>query len=83
VAGQINHTGSTNPLLVRPEGIYVDKINRAVYVVDAAWHRVQKWPKDAQEGITVAGSSIGAGNNNPDLLLSPSSVFVDAKIIYI
>jgi DNA-binding beta-propeller fold protein YncE len=85
VDGQIDPIGSSNPLLFQPRSIYVDKMNGAVYVADNYWHRIQKWPKGAQDGMTVAGSSIGEDSNDAASLMSPTSVFVDEEtnVIYV
>ncbi|GAB3494094.1 hypothetical protein GCM10027341_09820 [Spirosoma knui] len=61
VAGGHSEGGNANQLR-HPEGVVVDETTGTVYVADTYNHRVQKWLPNANEGITVAGSTTaGAG----------------------
>ncbi|CAF2938745.1 unnamed protein product [Rotaria sp. Silwood2] len=55
-----------------PYGIYVDEINEigAIYICDLQNHRIQKWLKGANEGITVVA--------NADQLHSPVSILLQS-----
>ncbi|CAF1075166.1 unnamed protein product [Rotaria sp. Silwood1] len=57
----------------------------AVYVADTWNNRIQKWSKNAQEGITVAGSSNGSYGYDAALLNNPVDIFVDTEtgVLYI
>ncbi len=57
VAGKTNTSGSTSALFDHPQGIHVTRDGSAVYVADMWNNRIQKWPKDAREGFTVAGNN--------------------------
>ncbi|CAF3414946.1 unnamed protein product [Rotaria sp. Silwood2] len=85
IAGQRGVINSTSKHLNTPEGIYLDQTSGAIYVADTYNARIQKWLKDAQEGITVAGSSEGFGGGDAASLLGPKDVFVDKEtnVVYI
>ncbi|CAF4729948.1 unnamed protein product [Rotaria sp. Silwood1] len=63
-AGQLvaggNGLGSTADKLNSPWGVYVN-VNRSIFVVDRANHRVQRWDLNAASGVTVAGSTSDPG----------------------
>jgi DNA-binding beta-propeller fold protein YncE len=59
VAGKTDEFGSTAELLQNPQGIYVIRTGDAIYVADSSNSRIQKWLKNAKQGITVAGSEVG------------------------
>jgi hypothetical protein len=79
IAGQTDDKGSTSEYLDSPQGIYVDRTSGTVYIVDAKNNRIQKWPKGAQQGITVAGSSNGTEGTDSTSLWNPYAVFVDEE----
>ncbi|CAF3424903.1 unnamed protein product [Rotaria socialis] len=54
--------GSGAAQLKEPRCVYVDA-NDTVYVCDTVNGRIQKWPKGATTGTTVAGGSEGASSN--------------------
>jgi DNA-binding beta-propeller fold protein YncE len=85
VAGDINGSEPTGKYLNRPEGIYVDRIDGSLYVVDRYNHRIQKWSVGAKTGLTVAGSSSGIPDRNAESLFYPSDVSVDeeTKTVYV
>jgi DNA-binding beta-propeller fold protein YncE len=85
VAGRTDTNGSTAEQLSWPDGISVDETNGAVYVADFYNNRIQKWMKDAEQGITVAGSSMGNNGTDAATLSRPSHVFIDeeTKIVYV
>ncbi|CAF3037325.1 unnamed protein product, partial [Rotaria sp. Silwood2] len=59
IAGQPGECNSTSKHFCRPEGIFVDQTSGVLYVADSFNNSIQQWSKNAQEGITVAGSSNG------------------------
>ena len=67
-------------MLNRPQGIFVD-INLDLYVADRYNHRVQLFPFDQSDGITVAGS----GSSPSTIPLNhPVAVVLDAnKYVFI
>jgi DNA-binding beta-propeller fold protein YncE len=85
VAGETGKPGSTNQLLNGPKSIDVDSITGSVYVTDTGNHRVQKWCKGAEEGITVAGSSAGKQGKDSSSLQFPQGVLVDddTQVVYV
>ena len=85
VAGHSDQTGSTAQVLNSPQCFYVNEITDTVYVADKGNHRIQKWMKNAEEGITVAGSNKGERGINATSLWFPEDVFVDdeTNIVYI
>ncbi len=85
VAGRTDMNGSTADRLSMPNSIAVDETNGAVYVADFYNNRIQKWMKDAEQGITVAGSSMGDNGTDAATLSRPSDVFIDeeTKIVYV
>jgi len=74
VAGTGTGGGKNANQLLMPRGIFVDQCE-TVYVADMWNNRVQKWKKDATEGITVAGGN-GKGGD-PNQLSEPWDVKVD------
>ncbi|CAF3927261.1 unnamed protein product [Rotaria sp. Silwood2] len=77
IAGKPKECNSTSKHFCGPNGIFVDQTSGAVYVADTWNNRIQKWLKNAQEGITVAGSSNGSYGHDAASLYSPQDVFVD------
>ena len=72
-----NGIGYAQNQLGYPESIFVDSIGN-LYVVEQTNHRVQRFPPgstSATNGVTVAGSYVGAGANQLD---HPFSIAVDA-----
>ena len=69
----------TNDLLSFPAGIYVDRNTSSFYVADSANNRIQKWLKDAKEGITVAGPELNNLSDTEISLGSPENVLVDVE----
>ncbi|CAF4728931.1 unnamed protein product, partial [Rotaria socialis] len=59
VAGETGQKGPRADHLNERQGIYADSTTQTVYMTDLINHRVQKWPKDAEEDVSVAGSSDG------------------------
>ncbi|CAF2189535.1 unnamed protein product [Rotaria magnacalcarata] len=85
VAGKIDQSGSTAELLSFPQGLYVTRTDDDIYVVDSANSRIQKWSKNSQQGITVAGLKNGIAGNDSTSLQNLINVFVDelTKVIYV
>ncbi|CAF1463101.1 unnamed protein product [Adineta steineri] len=84
-AGVTDHDGKEPNLLSTPQGIYVTKTGDDIYIADTGNSRIQRWSKDAVQGITVAGSSNGIAGNDSASLRNPIGVFVDetTNVIYI
>jgi DNA-binding beta-propeller fold protein YncE len=83
IAGKTNTSGSANALFDHPQGIHVTRDGSAVYVADMWNNRIQKWPKYAPEGFTVAGNKTeGPDNTTLDF---PNDVFVDEEtnVVYV
>jgi DNA-binding beta-propeller fold protein YncE len=85
VAGETDKKGPRADHLNEPEGIFVDKTTDALYVADLLNHRIQKWPKDAMKGITVAGSSDGDPGSDAATLDRPYGLRIDeeTKTVYV
>ncbi|CAF0800140.1 unnamed protein product [Rotaria sp. Silwood1] len=85
VAGELGVNGPSANQLNQPQGIFVDKTTSALYIADLLNHRVQKWPKNALEGVTVAGSSDGNAGSDNASLHRPYGLRVDeeTKIVYV
>ncbi|UJR24876.1 hypothetical protein I4U23_006245 [Adineta vaga] len=85
VAGVSDQPGIAPNLLRNPHGLYVTRNGSYVYAVDTGNSRIQKWAKDAREGVTIIGSSNGTAGNDSTSLRNPISVFVDeiTNIIYV
>ncbi len=56
--------------------LYIDA-NATLYVCDQINNRVQMWTNGSTSGVTVAGSSTGAGGSSSTLLQQPSAVTFD------
>ncbi|CAF1025405.1 unnamed protein product [Rotaria sordida] len=85
VAGESRVSGPYADELNQPQGIFVDKTTSALYIADLLNHRIQKWPKNALEGVTVAGSSDGKPGSDNASLDRPYGLRVDeeTKIVYV
>ncbi|CAF0971364.1 unnamed protein product [Adineta steineri] len=85
VAGELDMSGPREDHLTEPRGIMIGQITDAVYIADVGNHRIQKWPKNSLEGVTVAGSSDGTPGSDSSSLNSPHGLFVDeeTKIVYV
>jgi len=85
VAGGADSNSSIDERLFLPQGIYIDKNDGSLYVADCFHDRIQKWPKNAKQGITVAGSFSDQPSRDTGLLRCPTAVLVDKEIdmIYI
>ncbi|CAF3951761.1 unnamed protein product [Rotaria sordida] len=85
IAGRTDELGQTADKLYFPRGIYINRLNDALYVADMMNNRIQKWNRNSQEGITIAGSKDGISGDDNSKLASPSYVWVDEEsdIIYI
>jgi DNA-binding beta-propeller fold protein YncE len=85
VAGELGVGDASADHLNQPEGIVVDQTTGALYIADLLNHRIQKWPKGALEGVTVAGSSDGNSGSDSSLLNRPYGLKVDeeTKIVYV
>ncbi|CAF1154893.1 unnamed protein product [Adineta steineri] len=85
VAGETDKSGPRADHLKEPQGIFVDKTTNDLYIADLTNHRIQKWLKDAKEGITVAGSSDGDPGSDAKSLDRPYGLRVDeeTKTLYI
>lgn len=75
VAGSFYGPGFYSHELNQPNGIYVDAAEN-IYVADFGNHRIQKWPKDAPSGVTVAGIGSYPGTG-ADQLNGPVHVTMD------
>jgi len=73
--------GQTADHLYFPRGIYVHRLDNALYTADAMNNRIQKWNNNSQEGITVAGSKDGVSGYDASKLASPLYVWVDEKLL--
>lgn len=80
VAGEMGVAGPRADRLSQPEGIFVNKTTGALYIADLLNHRIQKWPKNALEGVTVAGSSDGISGSDNSSLYRPYGLRVDEDI---
>lgn len=85
VAGKTDDRGTSNEHLNNPQGIYLDRISGAFYVADSHNNRIQKWTKNSQEGVTVAGSKSDSPGADAESLADPTSVWVDEEtnIVYV
>ncbi|UJR22994.1 hypothetical protein I4U23_026021 [Adineta vaga] len=85
VAGEADTKDPRADHLSEPEGIVVDKTTSALYIADLTNHRIQKWPKGAQEGVTVAGSSDGDPGSDAKSLERPYGLRFDeeTKTLYV
>jgi DNA-binding beta-propeller fold protein YncE len=85
VAGECGMSGTRPDYLNEPQGIVVDKTTGALYVADLLNHRIQKWPKHALEGVTVAGVGDGHFGSDNASLQRPYGLRVDeeTKIVYV
>lgn len=85
VAGTSGKSGVAADLLSIPQGLYVTTTGDDIYVADSGNSRIQKWSRNAQQGVTVAGSSTGISGNDSTLLNSPTNVVFDerTKVLYI
>ena len=85
VAGVTDHAGSKPNLLSIPQGLYVTRDGNDIYIADTGNSRIQKWPKGAREGTTIAGSSTGIPDNGTASLRSPITMLIDEEtdIVYI
>ncbi|CAF4564291.1 unnamed protein product [Rotaria sp. Silwood1] len=85
VAGQTDELGQTANKLYFPRSIYINRLNDALYVADMMSNRIQKWNKNSQEGITIAGSKDGISGYNDSKLASPFHVWIDEEsdVVYI
>jgi len=73
-------SGSTSFMLNGPHGIFVDT-NLDLYVADRYNHRIQLFPFDQSDGITVAGNGSSPSTIN---LNNPTAVILDAnKYVFI
>ena len=52
IAGS-DSSGSSSNQLNGPQGLYLNRNTNDLYIVDQKNHRIQKWSKDAQTGITA------------------------------
>ncbi|CAF3435248.1 unnamed protein product [Rotaria sp. Silwood1] len=85
VAGETDKKGPRSDHLNEPQGIFVDITTEALYIADLINHRIQKWPKGAKEGVTVAGSSDGDPGSDAKSLDRPYGLRVDeeTKTVYV
>lgn len=85
VAGETDKKGPRPDHLDEPQGIFVDSTKEDVYIADLINHRVQKWPKSAKQGITVAGSSEGDPGSDAKSLDRPYGLRVDdeSETVYV
>jgi sugar lactone lactonase YvrE len=85
IAGGVCLNRSLDECLLSPQGIYIDKNDNSLYVADCFHDRIQKWPKDAKKGFTVAGEFYYTVGVKSELLRCPNAVLVDEEInmIYI
>ncbi|UJR07283.1 hypothetical protein I4U23_011571 [Adineta vaga] len=78
-AGENDKSGSSEKSLSHPVGIFVD-VHCNLYVADGRNNRIQLFPSEESNGITVAGNGIPNGLQ----LQYPSGIIVDAdNILYI
>lgn len=80
-----NGAGSGSHQLNRPNSVWVSKKTKAIYIVEANNHRVQRWSSGASSGVTVAGSSQGISGSNATMFNIPHGLAVNANetIMYI
>lgn len=85
IAGKTDEEGQTADHLYFPRGIFLNRLNNAMYIADTMNNRIQKWNNNSQQGITVAGSQDGIPGYNASTLASPLAVWVDeiSEVIYI
>lgn len=82
--GSLNGTaGISSSELNHPRDVSLDPMGN-VYIVDAANNRIQFFPVDKTNAITIVGSSTGIGGNESTLLKHPASVILDNQLnIYV
>lgn len=78
VAGVVGSSGSTADKLNMPWGLFIDP-NDTLYVADQVNHRIQKFLKGTNLGVTVAGQASGTSGNGPAHLLNPAGVLLDVN----
>ena len=55
-------SGSTPMQLSLPASVFVDEVTGDLYVTDTANRRIQRWPRNATSGLTVAGAGGDLGD---------------------
>ena len=60
-----------------PIGIFLDENNSLLYVRDRENHRIQRWNKEATEGVTIAGSPDGISGTDPTKLNAPYRAIIN------
>jgi DNA-binding beta-propeller fold protein YncE len=85
IAGKTDEEGQTADHLYFLRGIFINRLNNALYIADTMNNRIQKWTNNSQEGVTVAGSKDGIPGYNASALSNPLYVLVDetSEVIYI
>jgi len=85
VAGRTDEEGHSPDHLYFPTGIYLNRLDNALYIADTRNNRIQKWNNNSQEGITVAGSEDGVEGSDASKLANPLSVWADegSEVVYI
>lgn len=85
VAGGIFLDMPMDERLHMPQGIDIDKNDGSLYIADTGNDRIQRWPKDAKKGITVAGSLSVNPDERSRVLNGPNTVIVDEEnyLLYI
>ncbi|CAF1547541.1 unnamed protein product, partial [Didymodactylos carnosus] len=61
-----------------PNDLFIDS-NGTLYIVDSYNNRIQKWFKNANSGVTIAGDMNGAPGSTSDKLYNPNNVYVDKE----
>ena len=78
IVGVVSSPGVATNQLNYPSAVTIDS-SRAIYVVDRANNRVQKWSVGAFTGVTVAGSASGTAGSTNSFLSTPRDVDPDSN----
>jgi DNA-binding beta-propeller fold protein YncE len=85
VAGETDKKGPGANHRNEPQGIFVDKTTKTLYIADLVNHRIQQWTQDAKVGLTIARSRDGEPGSDAKSLNRPYGLRVDeiTKTLYV
>ncbi|CAF3229319.1 unnamed protein product [Rotaria sp. Silwood2] len=72
-----NGPGVAMNQLQSPNGVWVSRIDRTIYVADTGNHRIQMWLANTTTDSKIAGNSTGQMGTNASELRNPWSVVLD------
>lgn len=78
IAGVVNQPGTAANELKSPFDLAVDAFY-TLYINDCYNHRIQRWPKDASAGTTVAGQENGTANTDSSSFNYPAGIVIDSN----